>query len=36
MNKPEKNIIPISPETTVLIISLLILVPLLLAGFLSQ
>lgn len=36
MNKPEKNIIPVSPETAVLIISLLILVPLLLAGFLSH
>ncbi len=32
----EKNIIPISPQTAVLIISLLILLPLLLTGFFAH
>jgi hypothetical protein len=36
MAKPEKNIIPISPQTAIALISLLILIPLLITGFLSH
>jgi hypothetical protein len=36
MPEPEKNIIKIEPGTLLLIISLLILLPLLLAGFFAQ
>lgn len=32
----EKNLIPISPQTAILIISLLILLPLLLTGFFAH
>jgi len=36
MRDPEKNVIKIDPATLVLIVSILILLPLLVAGFLSQ
>jgi hypothetical protein len=36
MPEPQKNTLNIEPGTLVLIVSLLILLPLLLAGFLSQ
>ncbi|ACK71530.1 hypothetical protein PCC7424_3128 [Gloeothece citriformis PCC 7424] len=36
MSKPEKNIIPISPVTAIVIIGALLLIPLLLSGFLSH
>ncbi len=36
MRKPEKNEIPLSPETSFLIVFLLILIPLLITGFLAQ
>lgn len=36
INKKEPNEIPLSPENTFLIIFLVILIPLILTGFLSQ
>ncbi len=36
MPEPQKNTLKIEPGTLVLIVSVLILLPLLLAGFLSQ
>jgi hypothetical protein len=36
MPEPDKNLVKIQPGTLLLIISLLILVPLLLAGFFAQ
>lgn len=36
MSKPEKNIIPISPVTAIVVITALLLIPLLFVGFLGQ
>lgn len=36
MTKPDKNTIPVSPQTAILIISILILLPLLLTGFFAH
>ncbi|BAY11008.1 hypothetical protein NIES2098_41850 [Calothrix sp. NIES-2098] len=36
MPEPDKNILKLDPGTLVLIVSILILLPLLLAGFFSQ